>query len=172
VHRRPGGRIAHGGRLLGGGGPFERFAGVAAQLGQGALHQCGALGRRELLAACVEIEPQAHDAAKLCLFPACGGRRDAAELLGRFAVAFGRLERHRQPPDGFGAALVPRSVAARAHGVAEIALGDPDARHPISVIHRSPLAVRAQRAGLPRTARGCPRCPTGLIADSFHPERP
>lgn len=40
---------------------------------------------------------------------------------------------------GFGAALVPRSVAARAEGVAMIELEDPNARHPISVIHRSPL---------------------------------
>ena len=39
---------------------------------------------------------------------------------------------------GFGAALVPRSVVAGATSVAVLALPDPQARHPVSVIHRSP----------------------------------
>jgi DNA-binding transcriptional LysR family regulator len=39
---------------------------------------------------------------------------------------------------GFGAALVPASSAARATGVAVLTLTDPDARHPISLVHREP----------------------------------
>jgi DNA-binding transcriptional LysR family regulator len=39
---------------------------------------------------------------------------------------------------GFGAALVPVSAAATANGVSVLALGDPEARHPISLVHRQP----------------------------------
>ena len=37
---------------------------------------------------------------------------------------------------GFGAALVPVSATATTTGVSVLALGDPEARHPISLVHQ------------------------------------
>ena len=39
---------------------------------------------------------------------------------------------------GFGAGVVPRSAVGPRPGVGVLELDDPDARHPISLVHRSP----------------------------------
>jgi DNA-binding transcriptional LysR family regulator len=89
----------------------------------------------ELAAAGPFVEMRAESGLRLqvdAAFERAGVVRTVAFELGssESVVRFARL--------GFGAALVPRSATTSVQGVSVLGLGDPEALHPISLVHEQP----------------------------------